>query len=552
MATRIKILIILLLLISASMTVYYKLKTENLRESYIAEIENSMRALTPIFEKIEGIGSSDSSERGRAFESIIEKNNSIALIASVDHAGTIGAIAKNNREIRSGSVFDAITNDIKSGEFEAVSLTPSVKSYSEGDGRKKVFFIAGAAAGKGKTIAAFIFRPDRKTVVRMALEIVLIIIFCIIAAALFLMFLTKKGIIQDNREIKETTINLSSSGRKEQDRETPETDSGEMNTGDEADSPIPIEESELAMVFSNDEKRASRGAALKNMGKTDINSEALNSRIFELFKKIHKDLAPESISLYIKKTKESMSKTYELKGKAFLKIDSAVLDKIDIRDLHYLKKSGAHISQNGTLIRIPLIHDESLTGLVELKLAGSANDVDLGLVQNELKDTAEEIKEYLVINNVIIDSSTGFYSTPYFNMKLSEEIYKNGKTGSGFTLLLIDIFNNLEITDDQKKTVLKIIHPGIRDLAGDTLDIFLFNDIIASIIPDSVKTGAEETGGNFLKNLSRYKIKLKEDEIITLKPSIALIHTSQCENTKTILNKGIDILSGDSGFSAEP
>ncbi len=551
MATRIKILITVLLIISASMAVYYKFKTENLRESYTAEIENSMRALTPLFEKIEERSSPDSRERGSAFESIIEKNNSIALIVSVDNSGAIGAIAKNNREIPSGSVFDAIINDIKSGEFEAASLTPSMKSYSGAEGIEKVFFIAGAATGNGRTLAAFIFRPDSKTVVRMALEIVLIIVFCIIAAALFLMFLTKKGIIQDNREIKETTINLSSSGKKEQEAETPEADSGEMNTGEEGESPIPIDESELARVFSQDERRASRGAALKNMGKTDINSEALNSRIFELFKKIHRELAPESISLYIKKTKESMSKTYELKGKAFLKIDSAVIDKIDIRDLHYLKKSGAHISQNGTLIRVPLIHDDSLTGLVELKLAGSADEVDLALVQNELKDTAEEIKEYLVINNVIIDSSTGFYSTAYFNMKLSEEIYKNGKTGSRFSLLLIDIFNNLKITDEQKKTVLKIIHPGIRDIAGETLDIFLFNDIIASIIPDSSRTGAEDTGENFKKNLSRYKIKLKEDEIITLKPSIALISTSECENTKTILKEGIDILSGDSGFSAE-
>lgn len=542
MATRIKILITLILLISASMSGYYKFKTENLREIYAVEIEKSMRTLSPFFERIEEAEGPESIEKGKAFENIIEKNNTIAFIANVDAAGGIGSMAKNNREIRSGAVFDALIKDIKAGEFESVSHRPVLKSYIGSDGSRKDFFIAGASTGKGKTVTAFVFKPDGKTVVRMALEIVLIIVFCLITVALVFMFLTKKGIIHDSREIKETTIILASSGKKEQKSEEPETSPAEMDTKESIESSIPINESELARVFSPDEREASRGAALKNIDKTDINSEALNSRIFELFKKIHRDFSPESISLYIKKTKESMSKTYELKGKAFLKIDSAVIDKIDMRDLHYLKKSGAHISHNGTLIRIPLIYDDSLTGLVEIKLAGGAEDIDLAMVQNELKDTAREIKEYLVINNVITDSSTGFYSRAYFNMKLSEEIYKNGKTGSGFTLLLIDIFNNIGITDEQKKTVLKIIHPGIRDLAGETCDIFLLNDFIASIISDSSGIDAGNTGENFIKNLSRYRIKLDEDEIFTLKPSIALVHTSECDNPKNILEKGIEIL----------
>lgn len=543
MATKIKIFISLLLLISVSMTAYYKFKSENLRSAYTGEIEKSMSLLSPLFNKIENGAGPESRGKGEAFENIIGNNNAIAFIASVDMSGGIGAVAKNNREIGSASVFDAIIKDLRAGEFEAASHKPVLKSYAGADGSRKDLFIAGTSAGKGKTIVAFIFKPDRKTVIRMVLEIVLIIIFCVIIVVFIFMYLTKKGIIQDNREIKETTIILASSAKKYENREIPGNEADTDNSPEETAPPIPIDESELARVFSPDEREASRGAALKNIGKTDINSEALNSRIFELFKKIHKDFAPESISLYIKKTKESMNKTYELKGKAFLRIDSAVIDKIDMRDLHYLKKSGAHISHNGTLIRIPLIHDDSLTGLVEIKLTGGAEEIDLALVQNELKDTAREIKEYLVINNVITDSSTGFYSTAYFNMKLSEEIYKNGKTGSGFTLLLIDIFNNIGITDEQKKTVLKIIHPGIRDLAGETCDIFLLNDFIASIISDSSGIDAGNTGESFIKNLSRYRIKLDEDEIFTLKPSIALVHTSECDNPKNILEKGIGILS---------
>lgn len=532
MIHRIKTIITVLILISVSLTVYYILKSDNLKQGYIERIDNSAGEFAPYIDKI-----SKTAPEGTTgiFENLINRDKSIALIATVDSSGRIKTSAKNNSIITSASIYDSLIEDITAGKFD--STKTEIKTYTTPGGQKKEFFVKSFSADNNRTVIAHIYKPDKKTIVRLSLEIVLIIIFCIIASAMLLMALAKKGIIKDDREIKEKIINLASS--KEGADDSLNQNQEASPSADEQE-PMPIDESELSRIFSADEKQATRGAAVNE---NKYAWESLNSRIFELFKKIHKDISPESISLYIKKTKDTMNKTYELKGKAFLKIDSTVIDRIEMKEFAHLNKSGAHISGNGTVVTIPLIDDNSLIGLIKIKLKEASDKINLEIMQTELKETVREIKEFLVINNVITDRSTGFYSTAYFNIKLNEEISRAIKSGTSLSLIIADIFKNVVISDEQKKTVLKIIQPGIREAAGNRCELFLIKDMIAAIMPGVSAEEADETKKALYSSMSRYRIKLSEDEIIKLKASAVLVTSTGADDVTNIYEKAINLLS---------
>ena len=536
MTHRIKIAITGLLITALSLTAYYTVKSQSLKKGYAATIESRVKEIAPVITSINENSETTPEERTRILENIIKMDKSIALIALLGKSGEISAIVKNNNIITSAAVYDSIIGDITSGKITGNKSGSII--YKTPGGHEKEFFIAAGGTETDRALIASIYRPDRKTIVRLTLEVLLIIIFSIIATAAFFMLLFKKGIIEDNREIKEKIINLSSS--KERADDNLDHDQGIPSPAEEPE-PMPIDEGELSRVFDADEKPATRGAAFTE-NKTAL--EALNSRIFELFRKIHSALSPEYISLYIKKTKESMSKTYELKGKAFLKIDSAVMDRIELKDLAGIAKPGAYISENGTIITVPLFDDNSLTGMIKIKLKESTGTVNLEFIQNELKETAREIKEYLIIISVITDKNTGLYSTAYFNIKLNEEINRAVKSGLHFSLIITDIFRNTDITDEQKKTVLKIIHPGIKETVEGKYGIFLIQNMIAAIMPGVSPEEAEKTKESLVKNISRYRIKLSDNEIINLKPGSALVNSSETDDLKNILHKAMELIQG--------
>jgi PleD family two-component response regulator len=243
----------------------------------------------------------------------------------------------------------------------------------------------------------------------------------------------------------------------------------------------------------------------------------------------------------MKKMEGRLSKSYELKEKTFLRIDSSLFDNIKISEIENVKRSGASIIDSGRVIRIPLIDDESLLGLIEIRLKDTADSLDLGRLQNEVKDISKDIKEFLVINNVIVDRETGFYSSSYFHMKLAEQIYSAQKIGTQFYLLLIDIFRNVNIDKEQKNTVLKIIFPVIKRSAGETLELFIQNGKIAIILPETEQKEAESIELAVSKDISKFRIKLSEDNTIRLKPAAAIMNSAEADNVKDILKEVLEL-----------
>ena len=516
---------------------YYIFRSENIEKKYFNGISGKSEMIRPAAEMLNSEEFPNPDKIKNIFNEIMQKEPSTAALALTDKSGTLKYLIKNDRIIRSGIVIDLLLNDIKEKNITTENKNePVVRNYNDGKGGSERFYICQYVSGGQKTFAVFAFRLERKILIRLALEVILVISFSVMLTGVVLTLLRKKG-ITDYVNVK--TIVL---GAKKSSADHTSSGNGQESpvhkSGIRADQ---IDENDLSPILGPGSNRNTNEMIRKNNTGTESAVDTLNSRIFDLFKEIHKQLKPESISLYIKKMEGRLSKTYELKEKTFLRIDSSLFDNIKISEIDNVKRSGAHIIENGKVIRIPLIDDESLLGVIEIRLKDSSTTLDLGRLEYEVQDISKEIKEFLVINNVIVDRETGFYSTSYFNMKLSEQIYSAQKINTGFYLLLIDVFNDVNIDRDQKNTVLKIIYPVIKRSSGDTRELFLYNGKIGMILPGVNRKEAESIELEVSRDISKFRIKLTEDNTIRLKPVGAIMNSMDAHNVKEILKEAMKL-----------
>lgn len=516
---------------------YYIFRSDNIEKKYISGIISKSEMIRPAAEMLNREISPDPEKIKKIFNEIMSREPSAAALILTDKYDSLKYLIKNDGIINTGNVVDLLINDIKEKSFTSENKNePFVRNYSDGRGGSDRFYICPFTSGGQKTFAVFAFKLERKVLVRLALEILLLISFSFMLTGLVLALLRKKG-ITDGVNVR--TIVLGAKKTAADENKTKAASKGKITRADQ------IDENELSPEIEENTDRNRNEMIRKSNPQTESANDALNTRIFDLFKQLHKELKPESIVLYIKKMEGRLSKTYELKEKTFLRIDSSLFDNIKISEIENIKRSGAHIIEDGKIIRIPLIDDESLLGLIEIRLKESASALDLGKIQTDVKDISKDIKEFLVINNVIVDRETGFYSASYFNMKLSEQIYAAQKIKTDFYLLLVDVFRDAEIDKEHKNTVLKIIYPVIKKSAGETLELFLYNGKIGIILPDTDLKEAESIELAVTKDISKFRIKLSPDNTIRLKPAAAIMNSSEADNVKDILKEAMELFEAE-------
>lgn len=537
MRSKIRDIAIFTIILAAVLSPYYIFRSDNVEKRYIEGIISKAEMIKPAAEMFNREISPDPEKVKRVFNEIMAQEPSAAALALTDKSDNLKYLIKNDRLMISGTVVDLLLSDIKERNFTSDNKNrPFVRNYSDGRGGSERYYIAPYISGGQKTYAVFAYKLERKVLVRLALEVLLLISLAFLLTGIILNILRKKGITED---VHVRTIVL---GAKKNQSETADAViKNKKTTGSKISGAEQIDENDLSPIIGAGTDRSSSEMIRKSNPETESAVNALNSRIFDLFKQIHKELKPESIALYMKKMEGRLSKSYELKEKTFLRIDSSLFDNIKISEIENVKRSGASIIDSGRVIRIPLIDDESLLGLIEIRLKDTADSLDLGRLQNEVKDISKDIKEFLVINNVIVDRETGFYSSSYFHMKLAEQIYSAQKIGTQFYLLLIDIFRNVNIDKEQKNTVLKIIFPVIKRSAGETLELFIQNGKIAIILPETEQKEAESIELAVSKDISKFRIKLSEDNTIRLKPAAAIMNSAEADNVKDILKEVLEL-----------
>jgi len=520
---------------------YYILRSQNIEKKYLSGITSKAEMIKPAAEMLNREESPNPEKIKKIFNEIMSREPSAAALALTDKNDSLKYLIKNDSLIISGSVVELLLNDIKEKSFISNNKNePFVRNYNNGNGGTERFYIYPYISSGQKSFSVFAFKPEKRILIRLALEVLLLISFSFMVTGMILTLLRKNG-ITDESNVRTIVLGAKKSSSKIEGKETKKS-SGIKKKNSMADQ---IDENELSPIIGAGSNKNRNDIIRQSNPEAESAADALNTRIFELFKQIHKELKPESIALYIKKMEGRLSKSYELKEKTFLRIDSSLFDNIKISEVENIKKSGASIIENGKAVRIPLIDDESLLGLIEIRLKESAGTLDLGKLQSEVKDISKDIKEFLVINNVIVDRETGFYSASYFKMKLSEQIYSAQKINTGFYLLLIDIFQDVNIDKEQKNTVLKIIYPVIKRSSGELHELFINSGKIGMILPGVDRKEAENIELAVTKDISKFRIKLTADNTIRLRPVAAIINSAEADNLKDILNEAMELFEAE-------
>lgn len=507
------------------LTPYYFVRSAGVEKRFINELSARSAAIRPAADSFNRAESPDPEKIKLVFNQISAGDRSFAAMALTDRFDGLKYLVKNDSILRSGAAVDDLIRDIKGRNLPATeNFTPAIRTYGNGTGGSDRYYIITYASSGQKTYAIYAFRPDRKLVTRLGLEALLAISISFTLTGLVLGTLRKRGI---GGEVRVKTIVLGA-------KKNSELNSTAKATRSSAEQ---IDQNDLTPIIGKDSYERSSDLLRKSRPVTDSISDSLNTVIFDLFKKIHRELDPESISLYIKKMEGRLSKAYELKEKTFLKIDSSLFDNIKVSEIENGGRGSTQIIEDGKVIRIPLFDDRSLLGLIEIRLRDYAEKLDIGDIVSGTKGIIKEIKEYLVINSVIVDRETGFFSKSYFNMKLSEQVFSAQKINTVFTLLLIDIFRDLDLDSDQKNTVLKIIYPVIKKSAGEVNELFLHDDKIAMLFTDKDIKDIENIELAVSKDISKFKIKLSADNIIRLKPVAAIMRSTDTSNVRNILDE---------------
>jgi len=527
MKSKIKNFLILIVISTFILTPYYFFRTESIEKKYIDGIKLKSEKIKPKVDILIKEETPDTETIKKIFNEIMSNDPSAAAMALIDKYDNFKSLIKSDQLIKSKSTVDNIISDIKEKNLK-FDTQPLVKYYNDAKGGKEKFYITQFNSGKQKAFFFFAFKLDKKTIIILALEILLLLCVIIALTGFIISIIQRKRITN--------TIVL-----------RPEDLSPAEKTVDERTDPqeklkvVKAEQLDENYLSPTLKDSNSNEMIRRSKPETEIAVDTLNLRVLDLFKKIHGELGPESITLYIKKMEGKLSKSYELRDKTFLRIDSSLFDNIKISEISNMKKSGPHIIDDGKIFRLPLIDDESLIGLIEIRLRDSGQTLDIGKTYNEVKDIAKDIKEFLVINNIMIDRETGFYSSSYFKMKLSEQIYSAQKIGTNFRLLLVDVFQDIDIDEKQKNTVLKIIYPVIKQSGDENIELFLYSGKIAIIITDHYLKKTESLEAAITKEISKFKIKLSREKTIRLKPVAAVLDSSEAENIKDILNEALEL-----------
>jgi hypothetical protein len=252
----------------------------------------------------------------------------IALLAITDRNRSVRISSKNDRYIRSADLFEEILSDFTQERFNISKKKPYVIRYYDektGAGVEPLkFYIFLGKIGEYRLLVAYPYHFGKKIVVRTGLELFLMVMIVVLAAAFAYILHMKR---------------YARTGKSESSAGEPALGSDSVPArGEESDhSPEPVPGGQA-------------------------------NRILDLFRKIHLSFATDSISLYICRSSGTLVKTMELAGNAFIGDDSIRREVIDINNETgiELRKSTPLVLDQGRRIVLPLIYDNIFLGTVNI------------------------------------------------------------------------------------------------------------------------------------------------------------------------------------------
>ncbi len=516
---------------ATSIFLYTQYRVEKNKKDRLEQAQTIHGKIRNIVKKIQNADNGE--EQIKIISETLSREPQVSAIITTGKGGLLKRIGRGKNFRESENAIEFIV--------ETMEKTASQDLKQEGatllDGRplKQSYYLFPHSDERGSL--AILISPAmlKSTKAEMVLEVILLISLILTCTSLIYLILRQRERSGKEARRNEITIDLTmgktasrlkgKKGRDTGDGNKEEPPAKNLNNDTEVkDEENPtesekIEKSDLIFVKSLDNDVVKNDLEAKNPEKRKETEESFNNRVMELFREIKSELPAESIMLYIKKMENRLNKTYELRGKTFLKIDSSIIDSIDISELKEAHKSGAIITQNGQKIQLPIVQENSLLGIVEIFLNESILNVNLENLKEKLKDFARATGDYLTANRIIFDEATGLYSDIYFKMKIDEMNYKKSK--DGYAIITMDLFKDKEISPEEKNLVIKIIQKDLYRATGIT-GIYKRGEKISAIQEYADKKKLEELGLKLTKEAKKFRIKLSE-KIVHLNPAIEII-----------------------------
>ena len=532
-----KYTIIFILLLALSAALYCHLRWPRIEKNYMASTSEKAASLKPVAAKIRPDITDESLIR--LYNELKERDSSLAAIATADFYGNVKQIVKNDSLINSGVLLDRLLLNIKTGSVRGDTVEKTgVRTFTETGSGTGRFYVCSFNSDAVKFITVYVFRPGKAAAMRIVLELVLLIAACVMLTGIAAAAGSGKKISGGN-EIPDM-LNIKAPEVRYHKKETGNAGGAAGTMAYQNEKALEIDESELfAPKYTKVSPMPAAGREKMNNETLPV-SERLDRSALNLFKKIYRELSPETVALYIRRTDERLSKSYELRGKTFLRVDAPVFESILIAGLIESAKPGRHITGGGSGLRIPLFHNGYLNGMVEVSLSESASSLDIASVRDELDTVTRTIQEFIITENVIVDAETGFFSASHLKTRLGEHVYSAIKHGTGFCLMAADVFGGREIDTAQKKAMMKILFPAAKKATSGRFELYIADYRIVMIMDSANRDEAEKVRKSLEKEISRYRIKLPDGKLIRLTPVAEYTMSYEAADVKDILQETVD------------
>ena len=489
--------LLLLVMLTAG---YIFFRVDSIETEFTRGLEKSAKDVVRLYE-ISARDRSRPIDYDAFVDGAVKRNPGLAMIAVADSYLSLKIVKKNDREIKSGHLYDSILKDFTGDGIDYRMAQPVKRYYNLSDnpkGEQVGLYLFVKKSGGDKILMAFPYSPGRRLVIKIALEALLILILsCLLSAAVYVFLTRRPGAL--------TTISYSMI----------ENPPGRQT-----------------------EKSKNDPAGHDGAGEEDPD------RVLEIMKRVQAEYSLDSVSIYLLASPGSMSKRYELSGGSFAKINTGGLDNLSIESIGAeMKKSSGVVLDGGRKIIVPLVNGDILFGTMNItRLEPLAFD-EISSIRSLLDQELDFLYGLFAGDVSLVDGETGLFSRDCLLKKLDGIISRGLQDRSPSSLALISFFEPGIFTGNEKKALLDLLRPLFREAAGDA-DLFSHGENVAIIFDGTGRGEAVVTMQKLAKSLSRLRIKLKNERTVRIKTIYAVESIENTESAEKVLAAASASLKG--------
>lgn len=359
--------------------IYIPLRSGFLEQQFVRSVSSSADKIVisiSSFEKDKNLPEKDLSK----FYTSIKDKHPIALVAIADKKNKILKAGKNDLYIKSNKSFDSIIDSFIRDEFKLNKKNDFIIRYYDQDR----FYIFVKQLTSGKMLLVYPFKLGIINIIQFILEITLVVLISIIIMTIIFIY--------KNKRLKDTdTIELMPIKRDFQK----EPEINVINGKDQ--------KSVWQNIFNKEDR-----IKIMETEKEKVNLDLLSSVVFELFTYISSTYYSDSISLFVVDENASkLDKVFELKGKAFIKIDDPEFNSISMNHeiIDELKNSSIILLEKGRKVNIPVLYRNALLGIITITKEKEFKGPEINNIKEQLKKIIKPLSEYILLNDMMLNKT---------------------------------------------------------------------------------------------------------------------------------------------------